>query len=192
MAYLICYHRKALKGNILTPLIIMNTSWTIYVIMEFAETDKLATNTYWMIGKCITWDVIKLILIRVLFRVKASTIYVLREYTTEDEIRKQLKKAQILEFLNYFVQTICCITCNLNDQQVIFTRAGASILVFLQVACSILRYYFLCYFMQMGKENAKIFKTSMNINLFRWNIIYSLLGLVVFIDVTYNSFIPGT
>lgn len=93
----------------------MNTSWSIYIIMLYAETDKMATNTYWMVAKCLTWDVIKLVLIRVLFRVKASTIYVLKDYTTEEEIRRQLRNAQILEFLNYFVQIICCITCDLND-----------------------------------------------------------------------------
>ena len=106
--YLLYYYRRALKGNLLMPMIVMNICWTGFVIIGFIE--PLDGRLSWSIVRLVLNDILDLAFIRVLFRIKASTIYVNCENKTEADIRQQLRNAEILEVFLYLAYIMCDIT----------------------------------------------------------------------------------
>ena len=111
-------------------------------------------------------DVIALLFIRVLFRIQASTTYVLRSYNSEVEIRWQLRKAFILEVLFYIVSLTCSLTQDIYYFKPTLTKQWAAVLAVAFIVIAIPKFYYICYFLNLAKDNMKIFENSMNINIF--------------------------
>jgi hypothetical protein len=162
-------YKTLLSVSFVGPLVIMHIAWCIYIIIgaiQTFSTDTIQDSFGWEIFRDEMIDVIALLFIRVLFRIQASTTYVLRSYNSEVEIRWQLRKAFILEVLFYIVSLTCSLSQDIYYFKSTLTKQWAAVLAVAFIVIAIPKFYYICYFLNLAKDNMKIFENSMNIDIF--------------------------